>query len=106
MATAMDTATVGRMKGGCRCGRCVTVRYSRIDGGIQWIELRDWRWWNGMTVLRGTYIGDIIESPPGTTPQCPTCHWYVLPDGTAVTEQMQLRLGLGESSECRVPSAE
>ena len=82
------------------------MRYSRVYGGVEWIQLRDRRWWNGLSVLRWVEIEGTIEAEAGRTPQCPHCRWWLLPDGTAVTEQMQLRLGLGESSECRVPSAE
>ena len=80
------------MIGRCRCGRCVTVRYSRVYGGIQWITLDDRRWWNRHYVRTWTEIGEVIETRDGTTPQCPKCRWFLRDDGWAVSEQMQLSL--------------
>jgi len=39
-----------------------------------------------------TEIGETIEPPPGTTPQCPKCRDYLLESGYSSPEQAQLTL--------------
>ena len=92
MATTEQQTTVGRSNGRCHCGKCRTVLWSRVYGGTYWIELVDYRWYNGHWVRTWSEIGAVIETRDGTIPQCPTCRWFLRDDGWAVSEQMQLSL--------------